>query len=112
MVQSAACLRGGEAVSLLLTPQSFTLKRRDLGGERSAASDEDILSDGSEGNEGDCATRCGADTSQHKEKHEAASGGGAAFNIRRAPLRMKEEKLPRKTIKGPRHERHHKVNLK
>lgn len=46
LVQSAACLLGGEAVSPLSPPQSTTLKKRDLGGEQSAASDEDILSEG------------------------------------------------------------------
>lgn len=46
LLKSAMSLLGGKAVSPLLPPQSTMLKRRDLGGEQSAASDEDILSEG------------------------------------------------------------------
>lgn len=100
LVQSAARLWGGEAVSPLSPPQSTTLKRGDLGGEQSAASDEDILSEGGVRGMRETAPR-GMKPSLHsiQEKPQGDIRGGAVFNIRHARLGMKEGTLPKKTRK-------------
>ena len=72
--QSAMHLWGGDTSSRLSPPQPTTLRTRDPGAERSAASDEDFLSEGARGNEGSCATRSEAHTSQHAENHKETSG--------------------------------------
>lgn len=91
---------------------------RDLGGERSAASDEDILSEGAGARGGTMATRRGllqrpqGMRRAHFTARRETQGdirGGAVFDTRLSRLGMKEGMHTQENKKGLRSERHHKV---